>query len=87
MLGKPDMPEIIPESDQNMVRECKEKLLEHFDTCRIFVSRHDGSKDETAMFDCGGGHFYAQLGQIFEWLEIQRQYQKNWAIRKDAKNQ
>lgn len=81
------MNEIIPEPEQKMVEELCAKLLEHFDSVRIFVTRHDGEKTNTASFETGGGNFYAQLGQVREWLEIQDQYQRNFAIRKDSKNE
>lgn len=59
-------------------------LSEHFDSVRIFATKgtEDGEPNTMAL-DTGNGNFYAQLGQIEEWLTIQRQYQKNWAIRKD----
>lgn len=75
---------IIAEGDKRMVDEVRDKLLEHFDSVRIFVSRHDGSSAQTVSYETGGGNFYAQLGQVAEWLAIQDQYQRNYAIRKDA---
>ncbi len=69
---------------QSMVEHHASQLAEHFDSVRIFVTRNteDGEQNTVAV-DSGRGNFYAQLGQIHEWLCIQRQYQKNWAIRKD----
>lgn len=78
------MSEIIPESDQEIVDECRDRMLEHFDSVRIFVTRHSGESANTAAYETGGGNFYAQLGQVREWLAIQDQYQRNWAIRKDS---
>lgn len=80
------MNDIIPESDQKIVREAVHKLMEHYDSVRIFVTRHNGETDETASYESGGGNFFAQLGQINEWKAIQDQYQRNHAIRKDAKD-
>lgn len=34
--------------------------------------------------DFGCGNFYAQYGQVIEWIAIQDQYQRNWANRNDA---
>ncbi len=75
--------ESIPESDRQMVEEAAAKLMENFDSVRIFVTKHDGGREATAAFDTGAGNFYAQLGQVSEWLCIQKQYQVNWAIRND----
>lgn len=59
------------------------QLSEHFDSVRIFVTLHNGGEEATQSYETGGGNFYAQLGQVREWVTIQDQYQKNWAIRKD----
>jgi hypothetical protein len=60
------------------------QIREHVDSVRILVTfDEDNGKSETSAYDSGLGNFYAQLGQVEEWLQIQKQYQKNWAIRKD----
>lgn len=78
------MSKSIPESDQKRVHDAVNTLREHFDSVRIFVTVHDGNESETSAYESGSGNFYAQLGQVAEWLAIQDQYQRNWAIRKDA---
>lgn len=79
------------ERDQikEMVKAAVRTLSEHCDSVRIFVTKHnlDGATDTTAAIDDGGGNFHAQLGQVQEWMDIQKQYQRNWAIRKDAEDQ
>lgn len=67
-----------------LIQACVDKLSEHFDSVRIFVTcpTEDGKADTAAM-DSGSGNFYAQYGQITEWLCIQDQYQRNWATRHD----
>ena len=73
------------EALQVILDECAAKLAEHFDSVRIFATKQgDGSMSNTLAFDVGRGNFYAQSGQIVEWLRVQDQYQRNWAIRKDA---
>lgn len=69
---------------KELLESCVNKLSEHCDSVRIFVTfpTNDGERDTAAM-DSGSGNFYAQYGQITEWLDIQRQYQRNWAIRND----
>lgn len=75
---------IIPENEQKMVDDVRDKLLEHYDSVRIFVTRHDGNSEDTASYTVGGGNFYAQLGQVAEFLSIQDQHQRNHAIRQDS---
>lgn len=60
------------------------QLGEHFDSVRIFVTRHRGQDQSTASYDSGSGNFFAQLGQVGEWVAINDQFQRNYAIRKDA---
>lgn len=73
------------EQAEAMVREHVLKLGEHFESVRIFVTRaKPESPSDTQAIDNGTGNFYAQLGQITEWLAIQDQYQRSWAIRHDA---
>jgi hypothetical protein len=68
---------IIPESDRKLVAHAVERLLEHFDSVRIFVTRHDGDKDTTVGYSRGGGNFYAQRGQITEWTNQQQQIESS----------
>lgn len=79
------MPEIIPEQDAKVVDDVRDKLLEHFDVVVILVQRHSGGTENTAAYSACGGNFYAQLGQVQEWLSIQDQFQRNHAIRQDRK--
>lgn len=74
----------IPKEVQALVDEAANKLMEHVDSIQIFVTKHDGSKDESASYETGRGNFYARLGQAHEWLCIMDQYTRNHAIRKDA---
>jgi len=79
------MSESIPESDQLKVRESVSKLLEHFDSVLILVTRHNGSGGpggETHSYEYGGGNYYAQLGQVTEWISMQDQFQRCEATRR-----
>lgn len=73
------------ETLDKMVEDAAAQLSEHCDSVRIFVTKHavDGESDVTIAFDHGRGNIHAQVGQVMEWLDIQRQYQRNWAIRND----
>ncbi len=76
------------EQAEAMVQEHVRKLGEHFESVRIFVTRaKPESPSDTQAIDNGTGNFYAQLGQISEWLAIQDQYQRNWGDRNDASQQ
>lgn len=44
------------------------KLGEHFDTVHIFVTRHEGDRDQTRMVNRGSGTWFSRFGQIREWL-------------------
>lgn len=68
-----------------LLKKHVQELGEHFDSVRIFAT-HTDDNHETAAMDDGRGNLYAQLGQIWEWLTIQEQYQRNWAIRQDQKD-
>ena len=70
---------------EKLVDNAIDQLREHCDSVHIFVTMptSDGNP-HTAAAEKGAGNFYARLGQIEEWLCIQKQYQRNWAIRKDA---
>lgn len=66
-----------------LVNECRDKLMEHFDSVLILVTSHRGDRESTFSYEVGGGNFYAQLGQVSEWLIIQEQYQRQHAKRKE----
>lgn len=69
---------------RELVKKHALELGEHFESVRIFVTRAAPEEHhDTQAIDHGTGNFYAQLGQIQEWLAIQDQYQRNWAIRND----
>lgn len=68
---------------EEIVERHAAQLGEHFDSVRIFVTRHRGEDANTVSYEYGLGNFYAQLGQVSEWLAMQDQFQRNHAIRKD----
>lgn len=71
---------------QILVDQKASELAEHFDPVRIFVTRHNGGDEKTQSIERGKGNFYAQFGQITEWLSIQDQFQRNYAVRKDSED-
>lgn len=73
------------EEIKKLVDDHVSQIREHVDSVKVFVTfPTDDGTGETAGYESGSGNFYAQFGQINEWLNIQRQYQKNWAIRRDT---
>lgn len=72
---------------QKIVDDYASKLAEHFDSVRVFVTRHsDDCTKETFSYETGRGNFYAQLGQIHEFISIQDQFQREWAAKKSKHN-
>lgn len=69
-----------------LVDECVAKLGEHIDVVHILVC-HGNANKTTMTYEKGCGNFHARLGMIFEWLEVQKQYQRNWAIRKEEEKE
>ena len=69
---------------QKLISQKVSELAEHFDSVRIFATRNsEDGKCKTRAYDDGAGNFYAQFGQIKEWISIQDQFQRNWAMRRD----
>ncbi len=65
-----------------IVDSAKDRLLEHFDSVRIFVTSHKGENDNTQAYTIGGGNFYTQYGQVLEWKARQDQ-QNREDVKKD----
>jgi hypothetical protein len=68
---------------KELVERTADALSEHAESVHIFVTERAGGTSRG--IDTGRGNFYAQLGQIVEFVTIQKQFQRNWAIRQDAK--
>lgn len=63
------------------------ELGEHFDSVLILVTfPHPDNGQNTMSYERGAGNFYAQLGQVREWLDMQTEYQQAEARRRDAEN-
>lgn len=57
------------DSDLRMVRECVDKLGEHFDSVQIFCTRHEsGQEGGTINIPLGTGNWFARYGQIRNWI-------------------
>lgn len=62
------MAKVISIEEAKLVDAVKNQLMEHFDTVRILVTKHDGPSDETECYTVGGGNIYAQQGLAHDWL-------------------
>jgi hypothetical protein len=70
--------------DLDLVEKHATELSEYFDSVRIFVTRHDGTKG-TVHLTKGRGNFYAQYGHVREWL-IQMDTETDRVARKNCED-
>ena len=56
------------EDDMELLDWHVAKLMEHFETCQIFCTRH--TPRQTVSANTGAGNWYAREGQISEWTRI-----------------
>ena len=56
---------------RKMMADMLSQLGEHCDSVRIFVTHHRGGEETTYACTLGAGNYYAQLGQVKQWLEAQ----------------
>lgn len=77
MPGEPTQAEIV----EKLITQACDMLSEHASSVRIFVTyqTEDGEAD-TAAHTEGRGNFYAQLGQIKEWADRERERARQKAI-------
>lgn len=55
--------------DQRLVHDSIQRLMEHFDTVQIFVTRHmPAEMDGTVSYNDGSGHWLARRGQVNDWV-------------------
>ena len=53
------------------------QLMEHFDSVRIFVTKHDNQTGMTGSTSRGNGNFYSQFGQVTEWMSSQDEMERD----------
>lgn len=60
-------------NDDNAKREMEivkghtERLLEHFDSVQIFVTRNAPEEDGAVRIEYGGGNWFTRYGQVSAW--------------------
>jgi len=71
-----------------MVKEAASRLGEHVDSVQIMVTKYSPSGEgNTLTFEHGIGNFCARFGQAVEWVEVQREFQREWARRKQVEGE
>ena len=56
------------------------RAKDEIDSVRIFVTwPSDDGNQTTRSYESGTGNFYAQLGQVAEWLSMQEEFQRDHA--------
>lgn len=50
-----------------ILEDSSSKLMEHFDTIRIFATKHENN--ETLSYSIGKGNLFAQIKQIEYWVQ------------------
>lgn len=75
-----------PTGMAEIVDRAAASLAEHFDSVQIFVTKHDGGKQVTRSLESGKGNMQARLGHVHQWLVVQDQYARNYAMRKDRED-
>lgn len=68
---------------KQIVDDCVMKISEHVDAVQIIITHHNTEVGQTMSYEKGRGNIHARIGVASEWVEVQKQYVKNWAIRKD----
>jgi hypothetical protein len=66
-----------------IVKQHCAQIAEHVDTVHVFVTLDKPELGNTMAYDWGSGNWYARFGLIQDWITTQRQYTRNWAIRRD----
>lgn len=62
------------ERDRAEVKRHVVALMEHFDTVQIFCTRHHGKVNDSSTYHVqnGDGNYFARVGQVTEWLNLER---------------
>ena len=69
--------------DAKLVVESAEKLIEHFDSVAIFVTRHEPCEGGTFRLVAQRGNIYSNLGWVGEWLEAQHAITRARSVQAD----
>lgn len=68
---------------RSLVDDACIRLIEHVDSVQIMVTFHAENGETTSSYEKGMGNFFARLGQVSEWLAMQREYERCEARRRD----
>jgi hypothetical protein len=56
-----------------LIQSLIESIEDRFNTIQVFTTSHDPATGETTYIGMGTGNFYARIGQIDEWLRMQKE--------------
>ena len=56
----------------DVVDQFAERLMEHVDSCRIFITKRNQADDSTTTYVKGRGDYYSTRGFIEQWLNQER---------------
>lgn len=76
-----DGEEIPPEMTEanRLVREAALKISEHVDSVRIFVTKKcENGRNGTWRMSWGEGNWFAQYGQVSQWIDSERENSRDW---------
>lgn len=68
---------------QKMADELVEKLGEHCDSVRVFCT-YRAEDGDTSAYTVGDGNFYAQSGQVQEWVAHQDEIVRSRTRKEDG---
>jgi hypothetical protein len=61
------------ERDTAVLKSHIARLMEHFDSVQIFVTRHENATGRTCGKRRGDGNWYARFGTVREWVTQQEE--------------
>lgn len=64
---------MIREHDIKLVDDSLKTLSEHFDSVRIFVTRHENDDTGTMNLCKGSGNWFTAYGHIKKWIAIEEE--------------
>ncbi len=59
------------------LKKCCEELYPHFDSVKIFATKHENNEVGTTNMNYGVGNFFASYGQIKLWIKEQTMEEDN----------
>ncbi len=61
------------QEESELIQSLIESISDRFDTIQVFTTSHNPDTGETTHIAMGTGNFYARIGQIDEWVRMQKE--------------